>query len=77
MKDSEGRADRPSSVDAEAEIEVTPEMIEAGLDELWSHDLCEAGREEFRTAALAVFRAMMSAHERERRRSGLSQPARV
>jgi hypothetical protein len=65
------------SVSTETEIEVTPEMVEAGLNELWSHDLCEARKEEFRVAVVAAFSAMMSAHERERRRSGLSQPARV
>ena len=41
-----------------AEIEITPEMIEAGADELMSFALPEGGRAEWERAAAAAYRAM-------------------
>jgi hypothetical protein len=43
------------------ECEITPEMIEAGLDELYSHDITEPRRAEMREAVRAVFAAMCAA----------------
>jgi len=40
------------------EIEVTPEMIEAGADELMGFALPEGGREEWKRAAAAAYRMM-------------------
>ena len=45
-----------------SEIEVTPEMIEAGVDALCIHDLeiCPDSEEEIRSAVLAVLRSVIA-----------------
>jgi hypothetical protein len=40
------------------EIDITSRMIEAGVEELYSHDITEPKREEMREAVRAVFSAM-------------------
>lgn len=40
------------------EIEITPEMIEAGMEELFRHDIQEPCEDEMREAVAAVFRVM-------------------
>lgn len=47
------------SVGEKEEIEVTPEMIEAGVDELYRHDILEPKRVEMKVAVSEVFRAML------------------
>ena len=44
----------------EAEIEITPEMIEAGLEALYSFPITEPFESEMREAVAAVYRAMCS-----------------
>ena len=48
---------------AGAEIEVTPQMIDAGVDTLCIHDLeiCAESEEEIRSAVLAVLRSVLAA----------------
>ena len=41
------------------EIEITPEMIRAGLDELYGHPILEPSPETMAIAVEAVFRRMM------------------
>ena len=50
-----------ASVDV-SKIEVTPEMIEAGVDALCVHDLeiCPVSEEEIRSAVLAVVRSAIA-----------------
>ena len=50
---------------ADAEIEITPEMIEAGADVIWTffYDVLPLGSETGREAAIAVYQAM---HTQER-----------
>lgn len=48
--------DRPAHT--EDEIEVTPEMIEAGIDAMWEYDLADFNRKEWAAAMKAGFRAM-------------------
>jgi hypothetical protein len=48
--------------EGKTEIEITPEMIEAGLDELWNHSITEPTEREMRAAVKAVFLAMIAAH---------------
>lgn len=43
---------------ASDEIEITPEMIEAGLAELWNHDITEPREDEMREAVRSVYSAM-------------------
>lgn len=45
--------DRPAHT--EDEIEVTPEMIEAGIDEMWGYDLDTFKRDEWRQAIKYAF----------------------
>ena len=52
--------DRPTLTD---EIEITPEMIEAGLSELWNHDITEPRESEMREAVRAVYFAMRTSRE--------------
>ena len=44
-------------------IKITPEMIEAGLTELWTHPITEPTEAEMREAVASVFRAMIAARE--------------
>ncbi len=50
------------SASSEDGIEITPEMIEAGVDALCIHDLeiCPASEEEIRSAVLAVMRSAIA-----------------
>lgn len=50
-------ADRPAR-EKEDEIEITPEMIEAGLDELYNHDITEPRKDDMRLAVRSVYSAM-------------------
>lgn len=43
---------------ASDDIQVTPEMIEAGMEELFCHDIQEPYEDEMRKAVAAVFRVM-------------------
>jgi hypothetical protein len=51
----------------EQEIEVTPEMIEAGLATLYEFDITEPFESEMREAVAAVYRAMCSIHRPPRK----------
>ena len=42
-------------------MEITPEMIEAGLNSLYEFHISEPDRDELREAVAAVFRAMIEA----------------
>ena len=42
------------------EIEVTPEMIEVGVEELYCHDIMEPTDEAMKKAVSAVYRVMAS-----------------
>ena len=42
------------------DIEITPEMIEAGVDEIYQHLVLEPGCGDARECALAVFKVMMN-----------------
>ena len=44
-----------------AEVEITPEMIEAGLECLWGFPVTEPTEGEMREAVKAVFIAMLAA----------------
>lgn len=57
-------ADRPAIAQAdESEIEITPEMIEAGIDKLYDlPELLGPSREELGEALKCAFHAMLSAH---------------
>lgn len=50
--------DRPAH--DEDEIEVTPEMIEAGIEAMWRHDVYEFNRDDWRDAVREAFRVMAS-----------------
>jgi hypothetical protein len=54
-----------NSAIADAEIAITPEIIEAGADVIWTffYDVLPLGSETGREAAIAVYRAM---HTREK-----------
>jgi hypothetical protein len=62
MTDATSGIDRPARENQE--IEVTPEMIEAGLDEIWNHPIMEPTESELRVAVEGVFRAMIRARAR-------------
>ena len=53
-RDVDIASDRP----AHGEIVITPEMIEAGLDALYSFPITEPFESEMRDAVAAVYRAM-------------------
>lgn len=55
--------DRPA--DELDEIKVTPEMIEAGVEELWLHDITEPTEGGLAIAVDSVFRVMLSRRDRE------------
>ena len=44
-----------------ARRELTPEMIDAGVEELYSHDITEPRLDEMREAVAAVYRVMVAA----------------
>lgn len=50
----------------EPEIEVTPAMIEAGVDTLYRFDITEPVRPDMDEAVKAVFLAMLSMHQKRR-----------
>ena len=53
-------ADNPADGPAtEPEIEVTPEIIEAGVEKLYEFDLHEPFRDELRKGVVAVFLEML------------------
>jgi hypothetical protein len=53
---------RPSRPASETdEVEVTSETIEAGLEEIWRHDITEPVAGELRAAVAAIYRAMREA----------------
>lgn len=57
----------------EEEIEATPEMIEAGLDELWNHNIMEPRHDEMRIAVASIYRVMSEARPEPLCRSGRSE----
>jgi hypothetical protein len=56
-QDVEAAGDRPATKSTSDEIEVTPEMIEAGVEDLWSVT-CEPSELEMRNALIKIYRAM-------------------
>lgn len=54
------KAARPAG-DLPPEVEVTPEMIEAGLDEFYSHGLNEQSPADLGPALRRVFQRMLEA----------------
>lgn len=62
MDDDTDSADRPAS--KELEIEITPEMIEAGIDELAKFDVFPPIRSELRPAIRRVFLEMLKEYRR-------------
>jgi hypothetical protein len=46
------------------ETEITPEMVEAGLEELWAHPITEPTEAEMRIAVTCVVRAALSSRPR-------------
>jgi hypothetical protein len=55
----------------ENQIEITPEMIEAGLNRLYEFHITEPDSDEMRDAVAAVFRAMTAASECRSTTSGV------
>jgi hypothetical protein len=57
--------DSSRQADATAEVEVTPEMIEAGLQIYWRHLPVEAGKEPHdRQKVVDIFRVMFRARRK-------------
>lgn len=48
------------------EIEITPEMIEAGVDELYCFDMQRQDDDEMREAIASVFNVMLSLFQRDK-----------
>jgi hypothetical protein len=59
-QDSAVAHDRATGAPAEKEIEITPEMIEAGMSALYDFPITEPFESEMREAVAAVYGAMSS-----------------
>lgn len=60
-------ADRPAGGEgreSDSEIEVSPEMIDAGVSELLTYSIADLDRDELRDAIRGVFRVFLSYQER-------------
>ena len=56
----------PSSENcSDTEIEITPEMIEAGVEELYCHDITEPRKDEMCEAVANVYRVMAAVFAKE------------
>ena len=65
---TEGIANVDESENADvSEIEVTPEMIKAGVDELYGHPIMEPNDEVLAEAVKAVYCRMLEARRRSSR----------